>query len=244
MGHCARGSIGTPTRSSDDAACAVASAPTSDGNHAPAQLSQRPHGVAVSSSRERCRNCHAATGCPGRKVLVVEHVLLLGLALRGDVLVALAVVRPRLAGGTHPPCTFCTAPSTSSTFSSSSSGVRRMSTRASSAGVLERLVAELGEHRLRALLAGHRRRREVVPDRLVLDAGQQQHVGVLCRAAGTADLLVVRDGRGRRAEVQHEPEVGLVEAHAERARGDQRLDLVVLQRLLRVLRSAVSVWPV
>ena len=69
----------------------------------------------------------------------------------------------------------------------------------------------------------------------VLGAGQQQHVGVLGRAARAADLLVVGDGRRRRAEVQHEAEVGLVEAHAERARGDERLDLVALEQRLGLL---------
>ena len=58
-------------------------------------------------------------------------------------------------------------------------------------------------------------------------------------SAGTADLLVVADRRRRRPEVDDEAEVGLVEAHAERRRGDQRLHLVVPQRLLGVLAVGV-----
>ena len=46
------------------------------------------------------------------------------------------------------------------------------------------------------------------------------------------DLLVVRDRRRRGADVDDEAEVGLVEAHAERARGHERLDPVALQERL------------
>ena len=69
--------------------------------------------------------------------------------------------------------------------------------------------------------------------------GQQQHLGVLHAAAGAADLLVVGDRGGRRAEVHDEAEVGLVEAHAERGRGDQRLDPVGQQVLLGLLAVGV-----
>src|SRR5690606_2693229 len=51
-------------------------------------------------------------------------------------------------------------------------------------------------------------------------------------AAGPAHLLVVGDGRLRGAQVHHEAQVGLVEAHAQGAGGDQRLDLVVEQVVL------------
>ena len=77
--------------------------------------------------------------------------------------------------------------------------------------------------------------REVLPDRGVLGPGEEQHVGSLGGAAGAADLLVVRDGRRRRAHVDDEAEVGLVEAHAEGARGDQCLEPVLLQQPLRLL---------
>ena len=57
-------------------------------------------------------------------------------------------------------------------------------------------------------------------------AGQQDDLGAVERAAGPADLLVVGHRRGRGAQVHDETEVGLVEAHAQRAGGDQRLDPV------------------
>ena len=92
-----------------------------------------------------------------------------------------------------------------------------------------------GDHGIGLLLARHRRGGEVGPDLAVLRPGQQQHVGALGRAAGTADLLVVGDRGGGGAEVQHEAEVGLVEAHAEGAGRDEGLDLVVAQRRLEPL---------
>ena len=49
------------------------------------------------------------------------------------------------------------------------------------------------------------------------------------RAAGAADLLVVGDDRGRLLVVHDEAQVGLVEAHAERDRGHQGLDVVAQQ---------------
>jgi hypothetical protein len=78
-------------------------------------------------------------------------------------------------------------------------------------------------------------RGEVGPDVAVLRAGQQQHLGVLDTTAGTADLLVVGDRGAGGAEVHHEPQVGLVEAHAQRGRGDQRLDPVGQQVVLGAL---------
>ena len=67
--------------------------------------------------------------------LVVDHVLLLGLALGGDAPIALGVVRPRLARGD--PAALHAAHRTVDVehLEQQSSGVRRMSTRASSAGV-------------------------------------------------------------------------------------------------------------
>ena len=105
-----------------------------------------------------------------------------------------------------------------------------MSTSASSAGVEIGRVAELGDDALGALLGGHRGGREIPPDVGVFHAGKQQHVGVLGRATGAAHLLVVRDGRGRSADVHDEAEVGFVEAHAECAGRDERLDPVGLQK--------------
>ena len=51
---------------------------------------------------------------------------------------------------------------------------------------------------------------------------------------GAADLLVVGDHRARRLVVHDEAEVGLVVAHAERARGHDGLELVAQQPLLDV----------
>ena len=63
-------------------------------------------------------------------------------------------------------------------------------------------------------------------------AAQEHHLGVLDRAPGTADLLVVGDHAAGRLVVHDEAEVGLVVAHAERARGDDRLEVVAQQPLL------------
>ncbi len=144
----------------------------------------------------------------------------------------------------QPPCTRRTAPSTSSTLSSSSSGVRRMSTIASSAGVEIGASPSAPITPLRPLPVGHRRGGEVVPDVAVLDAGEQQHVGALARSTGTADLLVVGHRRGWGTEVQDEAQIGLVEPHAQRAGRDQRLDLVALEHPSDSARSSVSVCPV
>src|SRR5690606_33166441 len=81
------------------------------------------------------------------------------------------------------------------------------------------------------ILGGEGERREVLPDRLVLLPRQEQHLGVPDTASGAADLLVVGDGGGRRAEVHHEAQVGLVETHAESGGGDQRLHFVGQQVL-------------
>lgn len=62
---------------------------------------------------------------------------------------------------------------------------------------------------------------------------------MLHTASGAAHLLVVGDGRGGRAQVHHEAQVGLVEAHAERGGGDQCLDLVGEQILLGLLAIGV-----
>ena len=71
-------------------------------------------------------------------------------------------------------------------------------------------------------------------------AGTQHGHRVVQRPAGPADLLVVGDRRGRRAEVDAEGQVGLVVAHAERRGRDQRLDLVVAQPVLELARGSGS----
>ncbi len=73
------------------------------------------------------------------------------------------------------------------------------------------------------------RGREVVPDRLVGRRRQQHRDRAVERAAGATDLLVVVDRACRRADVDAEREVRLVVAHAERGRGDHRLNFVVAQ---------------
>jgi len=132
------------------------------------------------------------------------------------------------------PRTRCTAPSTSSTLSIVSSRDRDSSTDVSSAagaqrraGVAQRLQ-RLPDRALRREADGG----EVVPDGLILRAGQQDHLRAFDAAPGPSHLLVVRDRRRRRAEVDDEAEIGLVESHAQRRRGDQGLDLVVNQVVL------------
>jgi hypothetical protein len=73
---------------------------------------------------------------------------------------------------------------------------------------------------------------EEVLDPAVLAAAQQHDLGVLDRAPGAADLLVVGDDAARRLVVDDEAEVGLVVAHPERAGGDDRLEVVAEQPLL------------
>ena len=94
----------------------------------------------------------------------------------------------------------------------------------------------VGQHavapRAPAPRSGSRARRSSARSPRPPGPGQQHHLGALDAAAGAADLLVVGDGRGRRPEVDDEAEVGLVEAHAERARGDERLDPVGEQVVL------------
>jgi hypothetical protein len=57
---------------------------------------------------------------------------------------------------------------------------------------------------------------------------------VVTAASGASDRLVVRDRGGRRAEVDDEPEVGLVVAHRQRGGRDHRGQLVGLQAVLEL----------
>jgi hypothetical protein len=85
----------------------------------------------------------------------------------------------------------------------------------------------------------HRRREgvadEEVGDLVVLAARQQDPVRSIDAAAGPADLLVVGDRAPRSLVVDDEPQVRLVEAHAERDRRDERLDLARDQGVLEGL---------
>ena len=91
---------------------------------------------------------------------------------------------------------------------------------------------QVAQHRHHPLASRERLLDEEVLDPAVLAAAQQDDVGVLDAAAGAADLLVVGDHRARRLVVHDEAQVGLVVAHPERARGDDRLDLVAEQPVL------------
>ena len=92
---------------------------------------------------------------------------------------------------------------------------------------------ERGQDGTGFFLRRHGRGGEVLPDVAVLGTGQQEHVGVGGATAGAADLLVVGHRGRRRPQVHHETEVRLVEAHAQGGRGDEGLDLVVLEELFR-----------
>ena len=94
------------------------------------------------------------------------------------------------------------------------------------------LVVERLEHPLDDLARRERLLDEEVLDALVLGAAQQHHVRVLDRAPRAPDLLVVGDDRAGRLVVDDEAEVGLVVAHAQRAGGDHRLEVVGEQPLL------------
>lgn len=84
-----------------------------------------------------------------------------------------------------------------------------------------------------------------VAERIEADA-----LGWRAVASGPADLLVVVLYVPRGAEVYDGPDVGLVDAHAERDRGGQHFDLVLdeesldfrarLQGLARVIRKAAD----
>ncbi len=180
---------------------------------------------------------HPARGRGG----VVAHGLLLGLPLPGDPRVTLGVVRP---GGTRGGPAALDALHRAVDVQHLE---HRLQTRAPE--IDHGLQRREGDRPLRTcqhvqgpphlLLGREGDRREVLPDRLVLLAGQQQHLGVLDTAPGPADLLVVGDGGGGRAQVHDEAEVRFVEPHAQRGRGDQRLDPVRQQVVLRLLPVGV-----
>ena len=85
------------------------------------------------------------------------------------------------------------------------------------------------ERRPHLVLLRKGQRAEVLPDPAVLLAREEDDERLVDGAPGTSHLLVVGDRRARRAHVDHEPEVGLVEAHAEGGRGDEGLDPVGLE---------------
>ena len=231
VGHWARASRSTPGRSMASRAVATACSDTvgrvpRPGAHVapPARLGERVVEVTA-------QHLHPARR-PGE---VAAHRLLLvgrgpgrrGGSARGRTSTAAPVA-------IQPPCTRRTAPSTSSTLSIISSRPRRSGVRVSSAAVDSGrpAAASASSVELHEVLLRERERAEVAPDRLVLAARQQQHVGPLDGPAGPPDLLVVGDRRLRRADVDDEAEVGLVEAHAERRCRHERLDPVLDERRL------------
>ena len=196
--------------------------------------------------RLRAHRAHAAVGGIGVVELLLQrahqaapvgperrHRLLLAPAQRGDVGVAVAVVLPRHAGLTGP---------ARAVAGDRALHVEHLQHRldpplaevddahqlvGGRAAVLQRF-----EHRVDALLRRERLLDEEVLDPAVLGAAQQHHVGAVDRAPRAADLLVVGDDRSGRLVVHDEAEVGLVVAHAQRARRDHALELVAEQLLL------------
>ena len=203
---------------------------SSPSNFGSVQIEQRPQGSAPGSSSSIAEGLHEAAA-----VGAVElHRLLLGSAGGGDGGDPLLVVDPLAAAALPAPADL----------------------------VERALDLELLEHQLHAALAEvdlvHQRadreravglvedrhdlgdllgRREGALDEEVLDvavlgAAEEDGVGLLEPAAGSADLLVVGDRGAGALEVDDEAEVGLVVAHAEGAGRDDALDLVAEQHAL------------
>ena len=80
-------------------------------------------------------------------------------------------------------------------------------------------------------------RSEVFPDRFVRLRRQQHRFGVLDGPTRTTDLLVVRNRRRWRTDMNAEPEIGLVVAHAERRSSNNRLHFVGPEQLFYVNSS-------
>ena len=119
--------------------------------------------------------------------------------------------------------------------------------------VAESIGLERRQDVLHARGRRERRGHEVLGDRVVLAAREQDPVRVLHGAARAADLLVVGDRRARPLVVDDEAEVRLVEPHPQRHRRHQRLEpvreQVLLQRLalrgvdVRVVRPRIDAPP-
>ena len=165
-----------------------------------------------------------------------RHRRLLAAAQRGDRRVAVGVVVPGAVGLAHPAA--AVAAHGALDVEHLEHRVDAPAPEVDHRGELGRRGAvgadgvEVLEHAVDVLAARERLLDEEVLDAAVLGAAQQDDVGALDRAAGTADLLVVGDDRAGRLVVHDEAEVGLVVAHAERARGDDALEVVGEQPVL------------
>src|SRR6185312_2869785 len=179
------------------------------------------------------QRAHQATAVGAEEL----HRALLGAAQRGDSRVPVRVVPPVRAlqnrpARTLPPDRPLDVEDLQHRFEPALAEVDRRHQLLGAAPVGARR-AQLLEHGVYAFLRGERLLDEEVLNAAILDAAQQDDVGVLDGAARSSDLLVVGDDRPGRLVVDDEPEVRLVVAHPQGTRGNDRLDLVRQQALLR-----------
>ena len=105
-----------------------------------------------------------------------------------------------------------------------------------------RLIAQQLPHAAQHL---GRRIRRIDQELLQLDVGvveQQDAARGLAVAAAAAGLLVIRLGTARDVGVDHQADVGLVDAHPERVGRDDRVELAGHEHVLRVLAD-IAVEP-
>ena len=76
---------------------------------------------------------------------------------------------------------------------------------------------------------------EMIDDVAVATAAEQDCEGFRQRASGAAHLLIVMHDRAGELIVNHERQVGFIEAHAERGRGDKRLEFVAKEARFKPL---------
>ena len=218
-GHCRRGATSTPGRESRSRAASASAVATSRLHTVPVQTSQRPHGAADGSSSWRRRN-------------TMRHSVVSRYSSIAFCSATRASAMRRCRSRSYDPFGAGADPAALDPLGGAvgvehleqhlQPGARQVDPRLDRRRG-QRCLRQHGERLPHERLGRERERGEVRPDVAVLVAGQQHHLGPLDRTARPADLLVVRHRRGGRAEVHDEPEIGLVEPHAERARGDQRL---------------------
>ena len=163
-------------------------------------------------------------------------MLLLGHTFYGDALVAFGVISPARTGGQpsalHPCDGTVDVEHFEQKFEGGATQVDAGLERCGRQGRTR--LGERIEYGGRPFTAGHRRRCEVLPDRFVFGAWEQQHVGVVGGPPRAPDLLVVGDRARRGAEVHHESEIRLVEPHSQRGCRHESLEFVGLQHALRL----------